>query len=213
MVGELKKSRYVYYHCTEGRGRCDDPYVREEKLIAEMAGAIKQLVIAPDTLAWLKTKVTDSDKTEAGARDQVLRQLKAERNRLQARIETMYLDRLDGRITVEFFDQKTKEWREQQKHIEAQMAQCATSDLRSRCEAVQMMKVASDACDAFEGAQPQQQRALATAMIQNPTWKAGKFESSWKPPFDKMALSNSVSRTKEREKLGSGQEIEIWLLR
>jgi hypothetical protein len=29
MVGELKKGRYVYYHCTGNRGRCGDPYVRE----------------------------------------------------------------------------------------------------------------------------------------------------------------------------------------
>jgi hypothetical protein len=125
----------------------------------------------------------------------------------------MYLDRLDGRITAEFFDQKSKEWREQQKQVDAKIAQLATADLRSRSEALQTMKAVSDACSAFGDGQPQQQRALATALMQNPTWKAGKFESSWKSPFDKMALSNSVSRTKEREKLRSGRDFEIWLLR
>jgi hypothetical protein len=35
--GQTEKGRYTYYHCTEGRGRCADPYVREEKLIGEMA--------------------------------------------------------------------------------------------------------------------------------------------------------------------------------
>jgi DNA invertase Pin-like site-specific DNA recombinase len=211
MVGELKKGRYVYYHCTEGRGRCDDPYIREEKLLAEMAHAVQQLVIAPDTLEWLEATATESDKTECGVRDQVLRQLKAERDRLQARVETMYLDRLDGRITAEFFDQKSKEWREHLKQIDGRIEQLVTSDIRSRSEALKTMKAVSAACDAFGGAQPQQQRALATALMQNPTWKAGKFESTWKSPFDKMALSNSVSGTKEREKTGSGQEIENWL--
>jgi DNA invertase Pin-like site-specific DNA recombinase len=89
LVAEMKKGRYVYYHCTEGRGRCDDPYVREEKLVGEMARAVEQLVIAPETIAWLAVAVAESDKTEAGAREQALKQLKAERNRLQARIETM----------------------------------------------------------------------------------------------------------------------------
>jgi hypothetical protein len=28
MVGEVKKDRYVYYHCTGYKGRCDEPYVR-----------------------------------------------------------------------------------------------------------------------------------------------------------------------------------------
>ncbi len=73
------------------------------------------------------------------------------------------------------------------------------------------MKSVSDACAGFTEAEPQQKRALATALMQNATWKAGKFESTWKTPFDKMALSNSVSRTKEREKSGSGQDFEIWL--
>jgi DNA invertase Pin-like site-specific DNA recombinase len=213
MVGELKKARYVYYHCTEGRGRCDDPYVREEKLLAEMAHTMQQLVIAPDTLERLEAAVTESDKTECGARDQVLRQLKGERDRFQARIDTMYLDRLDGRITPEYFDQKTKEWTEQQKQVASKIAQLATSDLRSRSEALQTMKTVSAACAAFGDAGPQRQRAVANGLMRNPTWKAGKFESSWKSPFDKMVLSNSASRTKERERTGSGQEIENWLLR
>src|SRR5262249_17756198 len=34
MVGEIKKRRYVYYHCTGYKGKCDEPYVREE-VIAE----------------------------------------------------------------------------------------------------------------------------------------------------------------------------------
>ena len=78
--------RHVYYHCTEGRGRCDDPYVREEKLMGELAGALRQLIIAPDMLGWLEATVTQSDRTEAGAREEVLKQLRAERDRLQARI-------------------------------------------------------------------------------------------------------------------------------
>jgi hypothetical protein len=76
-----------------------------------------------------------------------------------------------------------------------------------------MMKTVSEASAGFSNAQPQRQRAIATALMENATWKAGKFESAWKSPIDKMALSNSVSRTKERERTGSGQEIEIWLLR
>jgi site-specific DNA recombinase len=211
MVAELKKGRYIYYHCTEGRGRCDDPYVREERLIGDMGHAVQQLVIAPETLSWLEATVTESDKTEAGAREQALRQLKADRGRLQGRIETMYLDRLDGRITAEFFDEKSKEWRHQQKQIEARIAELATTGMRSRSAALEQMKSVSALCAGFSDAAPKQQRALAAALMQNATWKAGEFESSWKSPFDKMALSNSVSQTKEREKIGSGRKTEIWL--
>ncbi len=83
--------------------------------------------------------MAESEKTEVGAREGVVRQLKVERDRLQARIETMYLDRLDGRITAEFFAQKSKEWREQQKGIEAQIAQIGSSDLGAKpCKSCRM---------------------------------------------------------------------------
>ena len=211
MVGELKKGRYTYYHCTEGRGRCTDPYVREERLAAELGNALRGLVIAPTTLSWLEATVRESDKTETGAREQAVIQLKTERERLQARIETMYLDRLDGRITAAFFDSKSKEWTDQQKQIEARVKQLATTGLRSATEAVQIMKSVSDACGSFGDAEPHDQRALTASLLENATWKAGKFESSWKSPFDVLALSNSASQTKERQKPGSVQDFDIWL--
>jgi site-specific DNA recombinase len=54
MAGEVKKGRYVYYHYTGSRGRCGDPYVREERLLGELATGLGQLAIAPATLDWLE---------------------------------------------------------------------------------------------------------------------------------------------------------------
>jgi hypothetical protein len=123
----------------------------------------------------------------------------------------MYLDRLDGRITAEFFDEKSKQWRGGQKQIEARMTQLQTGKLRSAAEAVQIMQAVSDACATFQEKQPHQQRATASALMQEATWKAGKFEWTLKEPYQILAHSNSVSLSKERQKPGSGQEIEIWL--
>jgi resolvase-like protein len=128
-------------------------------------------------------------------------------DRLQARIDTMYLDRLDGRITAEFFDAKSKQWRDQQKEIETRM----TTPLRSAAEAVQIIRSVSDACGTFQDQPAQQQRALAATLVKQATWKAGKFEMVLAEPYSILAHSNSVSRSREKEKPGSEQEIEIWL--
>jgi hypothetical protein len=97
------------------------------------------------------------------------------------------------------------------KQVEARMAQLQTIEVRSAMEAVQIIKSVSDACGAFQGHQPQQQREIASALMEKATWKAGKFEWALKTPFQILAHSNSVSRSKEGEEPGSGQEIEIWL--
>jgi hypothetical protein len=80
------------------------------------------------------------------------------RDRLHGRIDTMYLDRLDGRISAEFFDEKSKAWREEQKQSDARLAQLATTGLRSAAEVVQMMKSVSDGCACFTEAEPPQKR-------------------------------------------------------
>ncbi len=44
MVGELKKGRYVYYHCTGYKGKCPKTLVREEALsekFSELLGRLR----------------------------------------------------------------------------------------------------------------------------------------------------------------------------
>ena len=43
MIGELKKGRYVYYHCTGYKGKCPEPYVREETLVERFGELLQQL--------------------------------------------------------------------------------------------------------------------------------------------------------------------------
>ena len=50
MVGEVKKKRYVYYHCTGYRGKCPEPYTREEVLAEQLAAGLRELVIPPAVL-------------------------------------------------------------------------------------------------------------------------------------------------------------------
>ena len=41
LVGELKKGKYVYYHCTGYKGKCPEPYVREEVLEEKFTQVLK----------------------------------------------------------------------------------------------------------------------------------------------------------------------------
>jgi recombinase-like zinc beta ribbon protein len=48
-VGEIKKGRYAYYHCTGYKctgykGKCPEPYTREEVLEKAFAGLLKESI-------------------------------------------------------------------------------------------------------------------------------------------------------------------------
>jgi len=46
MVAEIKMGKYVYFHCTGGKGaKCTEPYTREERLTQEVTAVLSELVI------------------------------------------------------------------------------------------------------------------------------------------------------------------------
>jgi hypothetical protein len=106
LVGEIKKNRYVYYHCTGNRGKCPEPYTRHEDLSREFATLLRELVIAQPVLDWLGDAVLSSDRTEQAARAETVKKLQARHEQLENRIGIMYMDKLDGQITQEFFNDR-----------------------------------------------------------------------------------------------------------
>jgi hypothetical protein len=68
--------------------------------------SVRELVIPPAVLDWLADAVLSSDRTEQAVRAETIRKLQARYDQIEARIETMYMDKLDGRITQEFFDKQ-----------------------------------------------------------------------------------------------------------
>ena len=63
---------------------------------------------------WLGDAVLTSDRTEQAARAETIKKLQARHEQIEMRIGTMYMDKLDGRITQEFFDQQAATWRREQ---------------------------------------------------------------------------------------------------
>jgi hypothetical protein len=118
LVGELKKERYVYYHCTGYSGKCDEAYVCEEVLEAKFAEILRRMTFDDEVLGLVEAALRQSHADERQFHREAIERLQAEYNRFQRRIESAYEDKLDGRISAAFFDQKSGEWRADQERIE-----------------------------------------------------------------------------------------------
>jgi site-specific DNA recombinase len=212
-VGELKKRRYVYYHCTGNRGKCPEPYTRQEVLDREFADILQELVIPQPILAWLADAVVESDRSEQATRAQTVKRLQARYDQVKARIETMYLDKLDGRITQEFFDRQASAWRTEQDTIMRQIHVIQSSAPAPVEQAIDMMRLTSRAADLFRQQTPGEQRRLLQVVIKNAVWREGELRTTLFEPFDILRHSNQESSRKEKENGGSGRQLGIWLLR
>jgi site-specific DNA recombinase len=213
MVGEIKKSLYVYYHCTGNRGKCPERFTRQEVLTDGFAGILRDLVIPQPVLEWLGDAVLESDRTEQVVREKAVERLRAQSDRIRKLIETMYMDKLYGRITEEFYDERAADWKREQATLQRKIQDIQRAAPMPVDQAVDMLRLTSQACRLFLQQPPTEQRRLLRTLIKDAAWKGGELRTTLFEPFDVLRHSNSESYRKEKEIGGSMTDMKIWLLR
>jgi hypothetical protein len=174
MVAELKKQRYVYYHCTGHRGKCPEPYTRKETLITEFASTLSQLVVPQEILAWLTDEVNASDFTQAVAREKTVKRHEAEVRCLRDRLNTLYEDRLDGTITKAFYEAKSATIQAQITDLQTKIISNRDTDLPPLTTALDIAQQTSNAC-------------------KEATWKDAQLRTTLLEPFELLRRSNQAS--------------------
>jgi hypothetical protein len=188
----------VYYHCTGNRGKCPEPYARQEVLSGQFASVLQKLVIPPAILEWLGDAVLDSDRTEQAARAESIKKLKIRYDQIEVRIETMYLDKLDGRISQDLFDRQAASMRGEQDGL-LRKIQGIEKDTPAPVEhAIDMLRLTSLASDLFLQQSASERRRLLQTVVEKAAWKEGALQTSLFEPFETLRHSNQESYRKEK---------------
>ena len=190
MVAELKKGKYIYYHCTGRRGKCPEPYTRQEALIDEFASVLGELVIPDEVLHSFAQAVNDTDQTEAKARATAIKTQKAEIDRLVHKLNTLYDDRFDGRITGTHYDQKAAQIESQQAELRRNIAELESCTLPPLTTAVELARLTSQACTAFRQQTGEEQRKLIALVMKEASWQDKKLSATLFEPFSLVRRSN-----------------------
>lgn len=211
MVGELKKQRYIYYHCTGYRGKCPEPYTREEILEERFGQLLKGLRFPNEILEWIVTALRESHVDEKAFHDEAIARLQAEYRRLQSRIDAMYLDKLDGRIDVAFFDSKSAEWRAEQDRLLRDVETHQNANQTYVEEGVQLLHLAQRAHELFERQVAAEKRRLLSFLLSNCVWKGGVLTAEYRQPFDMLALAREAGSGDEVMSGAKNGQFENWL--
>jgi len=197
LVGELKKGKYIYYHCTHYRGKCDEPYVREEVLEEKFTEILRTLHFDGEVLDWMRRALRESQADEQRYREEAVKRLRSEYDKLQKRIDTMYVDKLDGRIDAAFFDQKQQEWREEQGRLTDSIAEHQKANESYIAEGIMLMELANRAADLFEKQPASEKRRLLDFVLSNSSWANGELSVEFRQPFGMIADMAAVSATEK----------------
>ena len=211
IVAEIKKARYVYYHCSGYKGKCPEPYVREEVLEQKFSELLDRLTFDAEVLDWVRAALTHSHDDERQAHDEAIERLQAEYTRLQNRLDAMYVDKLDGRIDSASFERLAAGWRAEQADCLRLIEQHQTANRSYMAEGVRLLELASNAQRLFEKQEAREKRRLLDFLVSNCSWRDGQLKAEFRQPFDLLADTATAAARAEATDWSDQAKREIWL--
>jgi len=197
LTPEIKKGKYVYYHCTGQRGKCPERYVREEELDRQFREALGAIRVDDEVLEWMVEALRESHRDEKSYHNEMVAQLQKKHQRLQDRIDAMYMDKLDGRITPEYFDSKSGEWQEEQARIRRGIERHVEANKFYLDEGTRILELTQKAAALYDRQDMHEKRRILDLIFSNSAWKDGRLVPKYRQPFDMLALTNALYLNKE----------------
>lgn len=198
MTAEIKKEKYVYYHCTGYKGKCGQSYIREEALSDKLGEAVKKIQIDEDTLSYLVDILKDAHEEEKEYHNSILKNLNEQHKKIQGKIDKAYSDKLEGNISDDFWLRQYERLKEQQDEILAKIERHQNANRGYIESGVKILELSKKAYSLYSQNPPQIKRQILNFLLSNCTFDDGSLSFTYKKPFDLIA---------------EGLQTKNWLLR
>lgn len=211
LTAERKKGVYVYYHCTGYRGKCPEPFVREEVLSERFSDVLGRLSFGDEVLRSITKALRESHVDERKEHEAAIARLQAVYDRLQDRIHATYADKLDGTIDIALFEKASASWRAEQARCLREIAWHQSADQSYLEEGAKLLDLAHSARKLFAKQQPHEKRNLLNFVLSNSTWRGGELTPTFRQPFDLLAETTAVAAQTSAKYSRNPSEHPSWL--
>ena len=193
ITGEIKKGKYIYWHCTNYHGNCKRDYIPEQTLDDQIISLLKDMAIPDNKLDMLITELKKSHEDKISYHSSVMTNLQSEYNRIESHLETMYEDHLDRRITKDQYDKLLEKKKKRQEEVLNTMETHRRADKTYYITAERLLTLASHAVDYYKSSKPDEKRQLLSFLLSNCQLDGQNLNFTLKKPFDTILLHASRS--------------------
>ena len=182
------KGRYIYYHCTNGRGKCEQPHIRQEKLSDLLVSVVDDVRIPEDVVKELMEAIRGGEKKRREHLATKLEALTAKMGSVQKTRGKAYIDRLNGGLREERWRRLDDEWegeldrlQQEQRGLEQALRGRASDDA---AEAFELLEHASEL---YSSQSALEQADALKILVSNCTLTGEKLGPNYRKPFDLVA--------------------------
>ncbi|MEI8011646.1 MAG: recombinase zinc beta ribbon domain-containing protein [Candidatus Omnitrophota bacterium] len=191
ITAEIQKGKYVYYHCTGFKGKCQDRFVREEELTTQFADIVKKLYIDDKTLEFAKQALLQSHKDEFDFHTKRITVLQTQKTKLENRLHQIYVDKIDGKVSEEFFTNASDKWTEEVNELRSAIAKHENADTNYLAQSVYILELCNKAYGLYLRQNTMQNGKLLRHLLSNCTLIDGSLCATYRSPFHLLAKGAS----------------------
>lgn len=188
-TAERKKKRYVYYHCSFSKNRCDNVFIREEDVAKRLEEIVKGIQIDQEILDFVTEGLKQSHAEEKDYHDQAIASLQHTYKKLQEKLDKAYEDKLEGVITADYWERQSEMWRREQEEARASIAKHESANQSYFDLGIELLALARDAYDLFKVRSLPEKRQLLNLVASNLVVDGEKIWPSYRKPFDMLVKS------------------------
>ncbi len=206
ITAEIKKGKYVYYHCTGFKGKCGNTWIREEELDAKFMDIINSIYINDNTLEFVKNGLLSSHKDESEFHRKRIDILTAQKTKLENRLHQTYIDKIDGKVTEEFYTEMANKWEDELSQIKEQIGRHENADINYLAQSIHILELCNRVKQLYLQKEPAKKAKLLHYILSNCTLNDATPCPTYRKPFDLIVkgLSSGDWLPLEDSNLGPG---------
>jgi len=186
VTAEIKKAKYIYYHCTAYGKKHKPIYVPESKVDKMMSQIVSKATLPFDFYDFLKRAlVADAHKLrvrESCERDK----LESERDLVKTRMRKAYEDVLDGHVDRDFHKAVHEDYQKQLEALEYRLRNLPGLLEQNIDLAMKAIELSYQAESLYLRANPQQKRKLVRSVLSNCHLRGRSLYPTYRKPFDTL---------------------------
>lgn len=194
LTAEIKKGKYVYYHCTGHKGNCKQPYLRQEKIDTCFEELLESIHISEDVQSIILRGVRESFNDKIEYHNNRINQIEKQIKLLQSRIDQTYLDKIDKKISEDFWRLHTDEWIEEKETLTRSLLSSQKADSTYLENANLILELSRKAAGLFKTQNAERKRQLISMLVSNCSYKDEKLDVQLKKPFDMIMKMSKVGK-------------------
>jgi DNA invertase Pin-like site-specific DNA recombinase len=185
VTAELKKNKYVYYRCSGYRGKCALLRFREQEIADRLGQVLQDVYIPEEVVRGIGASLQKVHVQMRNQAEQERARLERELAALYSHMDAAYTDKLDGKITEEFWQRKQADWQTEDMRIKSLISGLGEDKSGERLlEVRRILELAQKAYFLYFMRKPTEQAELLRKVLLNCSIDAVSLYPTYRKPFD-----------------------------